>query len=416
MNNKIILVGAGGHCKSVIDVVESNGFTIVGILGVAEEVNQYILNYEVIGTDDQIPEFVDKAFFVITVGQIKNSNLRLKIYNKIIAAGGKLITIISPYSHVSRHATIGEGTVVLHNVIINAGATIGKCCIINTFANIEHDSVIGDFCHISTGAMINGGVKVGKHSFIGSNSMIRQNSEIKSYSFIGGGVCTELNCSFTQNSLINPEREKIIIIGSSGLAKEIAFLLESINQINNNWDFLGYIDKAIGVYNGKYKIFNTDEWLLNCNEKINVVFGVGDPLLISKLHNKFKNNPNLNFPNIIHPNATGDWKRIKLGQGNIITSNVNFTTDIKIGSFNLFNLSCTVGHDTVIGNYNVFNPSVNISGGIIIDNEILIGTGAQVLQYKKITSNVVIGAGSVVTKDITESGVYVGIPATLVKK
>lgn len=192
-DKKLILIGGGGHCKSVIDVAESAGYNIIGILDIAENVGTKVLSYPVIGTDDLIPELVTQASFIITVGQIKNPDLRVKLYEKIISANGKIATIISPNSYVSKHALIGEGTVVMHKSVVNAGATIGKCCIINTFANIEHDAVVGDFCHISTGAMVNGGVIVGSHSFIGSNSMIRQNIEIGKNSIIGGGYVLTSN-------------------------------------------------------------------------------------------------------------------------------------------------------------------------------------------------------------------------------
>ena len=91
----LILVGGGGHCKSVIDVAESAGYTILGILDKPEEVGKKVLNYKIIGTDDDIPQYVDKAEFVITVGQIKSSAIRKKIAERIEAAGGKLATIIA---------------------------------------------------------------------------------------------------------------------------------------------------------------------------------------------------------------------------------------------------------------------------------------------------------------------------------
>ena len=209
--------------------------------------------------------------------------------------------------------------------------------------------------------------------------------------------------------------KKIVIVGSGGFAKEVAFLIEEINNKSNNWNFLGYIDENIGTYNGKYKIFESDKWLEKVNEEINVVFGIGNPGLVRSLSTKFAQNDKLKFPTLIHPNVIGDWERISMGNGNIICAGNIFTTDIKIGTFNIINLDCTIGHDTIIGDYNVINPSVNLSGGVILSNEILIGTGAQILQYKKITDNTIIGAGAVVTKNIIESGVYVGSPATKIK-
>lgn len=205
--------------------------------------------------------------------------------------------------------------------------------------------------------------------------------------------------------------KNIVIVGSGGCAKEVAFLIEDINKIQNEWNFLGYINEKNKISNGKYQIFQNDEWLLNCKEEIYCVFGVGNPSLIKKLYEKFSQNQNIHFPNLIHPTVIGDWERIKIGKGNIICAGNIFTTDIEIGSFNIFNLSCTIAHDSIIGSFNVINSTVNISGGVKLNNEILIGTGAQILQYLEIVDKSIIGAGAVLTKSITEQGIYVGCPA-----
>ena len=174
----LILVGGGGHCKSVIDVAESAGYNILGILDMPEDVGKQVLDYKVIGTDDDILQYVDKAEFIITVGFINNPAIRIKIYNRIKEAGGKLATIVASTARVSRFATLGEGTVVMHQAFVNAGAHIGANCIINTFCNIEHDVQIGDQCHISTGTMVNGDCKVGDRCFIGSQSVLANGIEI----------------------------------------------------------------------------------------------------------------------------------------------------------------------------------------------------------------------------------------------
>lgn len=183
----LILVGGGGHCKSVIDVAESAGYTILGILDKPEEVGKQVLDYKVIGTDDDIPQYVDKADFVITVGQIKSCAIRHKIAERIEKAGGKYATIIASDATVSKYAIIGEGTVVLHKCVVNADAKIGKNCIINTMANIEHEVEIGDFCHISTGVMVNGMTKVGNDTFVGSGSVISNGITISNEIVIGAG-------------------------------------------------------------------------------------------------------------------------------------------------------------------------------------------------------------------------------------
>ena len=116
MHKPLIFIGGGGHCKSVIEVAESAGYSILGILDMPENVgNEVLPDHRVIGTDDDISTYVDKAEFVITVGFIKNPAIRIKLFNKVIEVGGKLATIIASTAHVSKYATLGKGTVVMHH-------------------------------------------------------------------------------------------------------------------------------------------------------------------------------------------------------------------------------------------------------------------------------------------------------------
>lgn len=193
----LILIGGGGHCKSVIDVAESAGYNIIGILDIPENIGKSVLDYKVIGTDDDILQFADKAEFIITVGFIKSPAIRMRIFDKVKEAGGKLATIIASTAHVSRYASLGEGTVVMHQTVVNAGARIGENCIINTFCNIEHDALIGDQCHISTGAMVNGDCKVGKLCFIGSQSVLANGISICDDVIVGAG-------SLVRKSILKP--------------------------------------------------------------------------------------------------------------------------------------------------------------------------------------------------------------------
>lgn len=188
MKRPLILIGGGGHCKSVIEVAESAGYEIKGILDMPDEVGKEVLpGHKVIGTDDEIPQYVEKCDFIITVGFIKNPALRIKLYNKVKAAGGRLATIIASTAYVSKYAELGEGTVIMHHAFVNAGAKIGDNCIINTFVNIEHDAEVGNQCHISTGTMVNGECKIGENCFIGSQSVCANCIEIASNIIVGAG-------------------------------------------------------------------------------------------------------------------------------------------------------------------------------------------------------------------------------------
>lgn len=188
MKRPLILIGGGGHCKSVIEVAESAGYEIKGILDMPDEVGKEVLpGHKIIGTDDEISLYVEECDFFITVGFIKNPALRIKLYNKVKVAGGRLATIIASTAYVSKYAEIGEGTVIMHHAFVNAGAKIGDNCIINTFVNIEHDAVVGNQCHISTGTMVNGECKIGENCFIGSQSVCANCIEIASDIIVGAG-------------------------------------------------------------------------------------------------------------------------------------------------------------------------------------------------------------------------------------
>ena len=186
----LLLVGAGGHAKSCIDVIEQeNEFQIVGLVGSLNEVGTRVIGYEVLGTDSDLPELMKFAqFALISVGQIGVNELRSNLFSKILNLGFKSPVVTSPLAYVSPHAVVGKGTVVMHHATINAGAAVGNNCIINSQVLIEHDVVVEDHTHIATGVTMNGGSTVGRSSFIGSGSTIRDSISIGTMCAIGMGV------------------------------------------------------------------------------------------------------------------------------------------------------------------------------------------------------------------------------------
>lgn len=194
---KLILIGAGGHAHSCIDVIEQHGlFQISGLIGFSEQMHTTHLEseYSVIGDDDDLLDLSkNHEYALITVGHIKTADHRISLYQKVKDLNFQLPTIIAPTAYVSRYAKIGIGTIVMHGAIINAGARIGNNCIINSRALIEHDAYIGDHCHISTGAILNGNVVVGAGSFIGSGSIIKQAVCIGDGCVVGMGVTVRQN-------------------------------------------------------------------------------------------------------------------------------------------------------------------------------------------------------------------------------
>lgn len=189
MRLEILLIGGGGHCKSVIDVIEQEGkYSIAGIVDQKEHIGQKVLGYEIVGCDDDLEDLFQRyKYAVISVGQLKSPDVRIKLFNHLKTIGFILPTVVSPRAYLSKYARIGEGTVILHDVLINANATVGKNCIINTKALIEHDATVEDHCHISTGAILNGGTVVGANTFFGSNAVSKEYAAIAEKSFIKAG-------------------------------------------------------------------------------------------------------------------------------------------------------------------------------------------------------------------------------------
>lgn len=198
----ILLIGGGGHCRAVIDVLELAKIPIAGIVDKLRT-GETVLGYPVVGTDDDMPDLArtySKA--LVTVGQIKSAEVRAKLFTLATDLGFTLPAIVSPLAHVSRHAQIGAGTVVMHFANVGPGASVGENCILNTQCNIEHDATVSDCCHISTGAILNGHVQVEKWSFIGSRTVCREGVNVGEHSLVGMGCVVRkdipANTSFTK--------------------------------------------------------------------------------------------------------------------------------------------------------------------------------------------------------------------------
>lgn len=190
MSKKILLVGGGGHCKSVLDsLLELNEFSEIGIIDRKENMGKEVLGVSVIGCDDDLPQlFADGyKFAFVTLGSIGNPKLRINLFKKISEIGFEIPNIVDPSAVVSRHVNMETGIFVGKNAVINAGSTIHKGSIINTGAIIEHDCLVGEFAHIAPGSVLSGEVQIGANTHIGANCVIKQQLRIGSGSIIGMG-------------------------------------------------------------------------------------------------------------------------------------------------------------------------------------------------------------------------------------
>jgi len=190
VNRNIILIGGGGHCESVIDIIEQQGeYNIFGIVDIESKVGSKVLGHEIIGTEANLEEIRGKVINAhISLGYVKINKKRKELFQFLKKIGYSFPTIISPKSHVSAHAEILEGTIIHHGAIVNSNSKIGSNCIINSNSLTEHGVIIKSNSHISTGVILNGNVSVGENCFIGSGSIVIEQTVIPDNSFIKAGT------------------------------------------------------------------------------------------------------------------------------------------------------------------------------------------------------------------------------------
>lgn len=198
----VLLIGAGGHALSCIDVIEQTGkYRIAGLIGLPEQVGQNIGGYKIIASDDKLNQCRDLAdHALVTVGQIKSPKLRMKLCSALNSAGFSSPTVVSPNAYVSPRAKIGRGTIVMHGAIVNAGAVVGDNCIINSCSLIEHGSYVGDYCHIATMVVINGDCQIGRGTFVGSGSVLMETVSLGERCVVGMG--SVVRCNYPANTRI----------------------------------------------------------------------------------------------------------------------------------------------------------------------------------------------------------------------
>lgn len=185
---RLLLIGGGGHCRSVLDSALSlNMYEKIGIVDFDESAS--VLGIPVVGNDYDLPVLLEEGWTeaFVSVGSVGSTALRRKLYQLAKDIGFNIPSIIDPSAQLARGAEIGEGVFIGKQAVVNTCSSIGRCAIINSGAVVEHDCSIGEFTHISPGAVMCGQVSVGSDSHIGAGTVIRQQITIGEKTLIGAG-------------------------------------------------------------------------------------------------------------------------------------------------------------------------------------------------------------------------------------
>ncbi len=191
MAEKILLIGCGGHAKSVVDSIEAAGqYDIAGFVGTPQEQEFTYRGYRVLGTDADLPALYASGvrYAALCVGYLGEGRLRDRLASSVKAAGFTLPIVMDSSAVVAADAVIGEGTFIGKNAVVNAAATVGRLAIINTAAVVEHDCRVGDFSHVAVGATLCGGVTVGEHALVGAGATVLQGLAVGDNARVGAGA------------------------------------------------------------------------------------------------------------------------------------------------------------------------------------------------------------------------------------
>lgn len=209
----------------------------------------------------------------------------------------------------------------------------------------------------------------------------------------------------------------IVLIGSGGCMRELAWQIYEDGRIEKKWQIIGYVDLAISPKGKDIKVgmnsipfLGDDNFLLMSDKDLNIVVSIGDPEKRKKIAEKYMVNSHLHFPNIVIGN-TYVCDDLTIGKGCIISMDCRISTNVKLGDFAFLNTGSMVCHDSILGDFVTLSPDVKIAGEVRVGNSTEVGMGAKIIQGVSVGNNVIIGAGSVVINNVGNGCTIVGVPA-----
>ena len=211
--------------------------------------------------------------------------------------------------------------------------------------------------------------------------------------------------------------KELYIIGAGGFGREIAWLVERINEKEKIWDLIGFIDDQQALWGKEfddYKVVGGCDFLRALDRDVWVACAVGSAKVRKKIIAGLTGSAHIHFATLIDPSVQMS-RRVEIGEGTMICAGTIITVDVSIGRHTIINLDCTIGHDAVLNEFVTLYPSVNVSGCATIGAETELGTGMQIIQGVNVGRQTIVGAGAVVIRDIPDRCVAVGSPAKPIK-
>jgi UDP-perosamine 4-acetyltransferase len=189
VNLPVIVLGAGGHAKVLIDLMLNQSIKMFGITDCNFTEGAAVLGIPVIGADEAVWQYSQAEIQLVNgIGSVADLSKRILIFERFKKAGYPFATLIHPAATVSPAVEMDEGVQIMAGAIIQAGSNLGSNCIINTKVSVDHDCSIGNHVHLAPGVTISGGVTIHEGTHIGTGATVIQNIRIGKNSIIGAGA------------------------------------------------------------------------------------------------------------------------------------------------------------------------------------------------------------------------------------
>jgi sugar O-acyltransferase (sialic acid O-acetyltransferase NeuD family) len=183
----IVVIGAGGHARVVVDALQRAGLEVEGVTGLEPVAG--VLGAQYLGTDDVILARDRQSVRLANgIGSIDATGARAATFDRFAALGYEFVRVIHPSAVIARSAQLGDGAQVMAGAIIQPAARLGKNVLVNTRASVDHDCVIGDHVHIAPGATLSGGVTVEAGAHVGAGAVILQGRTVGARAVVGAGA------------------------------------------------------------------------------------------------------------------------------------------------------------------------------------------------------------------------------------
>ena len=210
----------------------------------------------------------------------------------------------------------------------------------------------------------------------------------------------------------------IVIIGAGGVGRETALIIEDINEVNKEWNLLGFIDDNTQIQGSSingYDVLGNLEFLENHNKEVYVVCAIANYNIKKTIIEKLKKSENIKYATLIHP-TTNINDTVEIGEGCIVYQNVVLTANISIGDHVIISPRCGIGHDARVENYCSLLWNTSVSGNVLLKEGVLLGSASTIIQGLTVGEGSIVGAGAVVIRDIQDNVTAVGNPARIFKK